>query len=379
MSESDLDIVKKFIFNDKIQKVIHEINDNFLDLNILEITGMGTQEIKHSNILSWLLGDNEHQFKYSIFNEFLKKIYIENECNNINLQNYMYLSKKESLEIFREKDNIDILIIDKKNKKLFIFENKIFAAERKGEVNIDGQLEKYEKIINKKFNNDYEKYFIFLTPNLEDASRKNWLNASYEMIAEIIYNILKHKEITIKIRLILESYLDSLKNNKIIKDKKMEDLCKEIWKNEDYKRALDIIFDNKPNKSELVFETVNKEIFIETKKNSGNYNYFLKFDKKSPIIYRLIYNSKGSGLAFVLTCLEKEKYKIKEFNESKIYEESIKINKQFFTEKPVSQFGYYAISNVTKYCIVEEKICEKSLSQLINELRKFDETYNEIN
>ena len=43
-----------------------------MDFNIFEITGLGNQEIKHSNTLAWLFGDNEHELKYQILERFLK-------------------------------------------------------------------------------------------------------------------------------------------------------------------------------------------------------------------------------------------------------------------------------------------------------------------
>ena len=58
--------IKSFIFDDEVQKLFEDINNNVLDFNILEITGMGNQEIKHSNILGWLFSDAEHNLEYKI-------------------------------------------------------------------------------------------------------------------------------------------------------------------------------------------------------------------------------------------------------------------------------------------------------------------------
>ena len=376
MSNANLDIVRNFIFNDEVQKIINEINDNFLNLNILEITGMETQEIKHSNLLSWLFGDNEHGLGYIIFIEFLKQIYIENSCDDINLQNYIYLLKKNELEIFREKDNIDLLIVDKNNKKLFIIENKVFALERiDGEGG--GQLNEYEMIIDKKYSNEeYKKIFIFLTPNLQSASNDRWLCASYQMISKIISNILDHKDLTLKVKIVLESYIDLLKKNNIIKDIKVQELCNQIWKNQEYKKALEIIIANRPNKCDLVYEIVEKEIYIEVKSNSGNYNYFFKLNEDSPLVYRFIYNSNGKGLSFVVTCKKEDINRIKSFNNVIIDGISLR-----YDQKSKSQFNYYIVSNYTNYYISEEEITKIKLQKLINELKIFDNTYinnNEI-
>ena len=42
---NETNLVEEFIFNDEVQQILSDINDRFMDFNILEITGMGTQEI----------------------------------------------------------------------------------------------------------------------------------------------------------------------------------------------------------------------------------------------------------------------------------------------------------------------------------------------
>ena len=241
--------VQKFIFNDKVQNILSKINDNVMDFNILEITGMGSQEIKHSNILGWLFDDTEHNLEYQILNNFLKKVIEENTSMNKKdiLQSYLYLSnKKRDITIYREKYNIDLLIVDESNKIVITIENKVYADERIELANCDGeelgQLACYEKRINAKYNDDYDKYFIFLTIDLEQPSEKNdnWLRANHQMITEVIEDILKTKETTTKTKIVLESYVDLLKRNGIVEDEKLKDLCEKIWLNKEYSEALDI-------------------------------------------------------------------------------------------------------------------------------------------
>lgn len=106
MSEKDeLKLVEDFIYNDKVQNILSQINSNVMDFNILEITGMGTQEIKHSKILGWLFDDSQHNLEYQILDGFLKKVVQEkdNECNE--LHEYIYLAnKKRDITVYREKD-----------------------------------------------------------------------------------------------------------------------------------------------------------------------------------------------------------------------------------------------------------------------------------
>ncbi len=240
----EFNLIKKFIFDDEVQKLFEDINNNVLDFNILEITGMGNQEIKHSNILGWLFSDTEHNLEYKILEGFLKKIIALNGIEN--LQDYLYLSKhRKDIVIYREKDNIDLLIVDEANQVLFAIENKVFAGERTdGEDG--GQLQKYENIINHKYPK-YQKYFIFLTIDLNEPSKDNWLKANHEMIVETLNEISKNKDISIKTKIIFESYIDTLKRNGIVQDKELEELCLKIWNNPDYKEALNILNIYKPD------------------------------------------------------------------------------------------------------------------------------------
>ncbi len=178
MSKEDeqIKLIKDFIFDDNLQRELSEINNNLMDFNILEITGMGHQETKHSTILGWLFDDSEHNLEYKILDEFLKKVILKNKNNEKieTLKEYIYLSHKQDLNIYREKDNIDLLVVDENNKVVITIENKVFATERKGGKD-GGQLQKYKDIIDKKYNDDYQKYFIFLTINLERPSKGNKL------------------------------------------------------------------------------------------------------------------------------------------------------------------------------------------------------------
>lgn len=240
--KDEIGIVENFIYNDDISANIQKINQNFLDFNILEITGMGTQEIKHSNVLTWMLGDNEHNLEYTIFVDFLKKIYAKNDCNDRKLQEYIYISTKNDLKIYRERDNIDILIEDEENKKIFVIENKVLSGER-----IDGddggQLAKYEKQVTTKYpESEYDIYYIFLTPNFDDASREHWLNADYQMIENSVANILKQKDLSLNTRLIFESYTDLLKRRNIVENSGIKELCEKIWENKEYRDALNILY-----------------------------------------------------------------------------------------------------------------------------------------
>jgi len=373
MSKEDeqIKLIKDFIFDDNLQKELSEINNNLMDFNILEITGMGHQETKHSTILGWLFDDSEHNLEYKILDEFLKKVILNNENNEKieTLKEYIYLSHKQDLNIYREKDNIDLLVVDENNKVVITIENKVFSTERKDGKD-GGQLQKYKDIIDKKYNDDYQKYFIFLTINLEQPSQgnKNWMIANHQMITDTIEEVIRNnQDLSGKAKIIFESYVDLLKRKKIVEDKNIKELCEKVWNEPSYKKALEVLFNYKPNQSELILKSLEKNNNISkviTKIYRDTHNYFIKF-KHTEFLLRLTYNEKyGLGLVIM-----SENKKIRnQFTTYRIYNVVLKKH-----EKDESQYGYHFVSNFAWYAIkenIDETLIEQVIQDFIDESNK---------
>ena len=233
---NDIKLVKSFTQFIKKSQLFKEKNE----LNILEITGMGTQEIKHSNVLAWLFGDNQHNLQYNILFRFLKKVFDKDK----DLSKYFSDRVEGRINIYREKKfDIDILIEDIANGKIFVIENKVFAKERKG------QLIKYEKAVKNLYKASTCKiYYIYLTSNLSETkhAKETWISADYNMIVEVLIDILKNKKLDYRLRYTIESYIGLLKIKNIMKNDELKDLCEMIWKDKKYREALNILLENQP-------------------------------------------------------------------------------------------------------------------------------------
>ena len=104
--------------------------------------------------------------------------------------------------------------------------------------------------------------FIFLTINSQTSSQKSWLVAAYQMIADVIENILNTKELTQKTKIVLESYIDLLKRRGIVADKELEELCRQIWANEEYSEAIEDMVKLLYNKENITGEE-GRDIIID--------------------------------------------------------------------------------------------------------------------
>jgi len=286
-----LELIQDFTSKKEVQDFINKINNSLMEFNILKITGMGTQEIKHSHLLAWMFGDNEHKFQYKILDSFLQKVIDlfqeekeEEEKNKSDkdvkvkikeLQNYISIPySKRNAKIYREKDDIDLLIVDEANKIVITIENKVFAPERVKKGKKKGQLATYEQVIKEKYKN-FEKYFIFLTQDLREAKstdiNEKWLKANYQMISNTLDILMETNETDEKTKLVLESYIDLLKRSNIVEDKELKKLCEEIWLDKNYKTALEILCN---------YKTTELDIFFRKLINTSEI-YFVPWEKDS--------------------------------------------------------------------------------------------------
>ena len=291
MTEKEkIEAVQEFIYSDEIQGKLEEINNLLLTINVLEVTGMGYQEIKHSNVLAWIFGDNSHQLDYEILAKFLGKITRKGGANEgknklKELRHYAFFSKsRRNIQIYREypinlsdeknasnkraRCSIDLLIIDDSNECIIAIENKIWSQEG------DSQLSDYQKAIEMKFgkntvHENFQKHFIYLTPKVgmpdSISSDEDWLVADYQTLYVIIDKIIKNKnrDIPNEAKFILQSYNDLLIKESIVSNNDLQNLCAKIWRNKEHKEALNILLENKPDNINKIASIINDRLTEE--------------------------------------------------------------------------------------------------------------------
>jgi len=152
-----------------------------------------------------------------------------------------------------------------------------------------------------------------------------------------------------------------------VENKNIKELCEKVWNEPSYKQALEVLFNYKPNQSELILKSIEKNENVDeviTKINGATHNYFIKF-KHTELLLRLTYNEK-EGLGFVIMSEKKEIGN--QFEKYTIYNEVLKK-----IEKEGSQYGYHFVSNFAWYAIkedIDEALIEKLLYDFINESNK---------
>ncbi len=238
--ENDKESLERFILsNPELEKLEGMISD----FNLFETLNLIHAEIRHSNVLSWLLNPSQNHGLGSYFlNLFLKHFISENKSTieGIDIFKIEMLSYTD-VEVRREWKNIDILIIIKeKDENLVIaIENKVKSAEH------SDQLVRYREIVEKEFA-DYEQLFVYLTPEPLLPSDENWVNFNYGTIASLIAATLTNKrnQLNETIYAFIDQYNQILKKH-IVGNSEIEKIAKQIYQK--HKNALDIIFQYKPD------------------------------------------------------------------------------------------------------------------------------------
>ena len=253
---NDEELLEDFILKnpelDKLENMLSQFN-------VLETLNIVNAELRHSNILSWLLNPNSnHGIGEHFLKQFLKHFAINNKSeltSDITVFDFELFNYSD-IEIRREWNNIDILIILRDSKKVTVtIENKIKSPEH------SKQLQRYRKIVEDEFK-DYSRFYIYLTPESVIPSDENWTLYKYDVIADLVDDLLANKKdlMNESVYQFINHYSVILRRY-IVGNSEIEQICKQIYKK--HEKALDLIFQYKPDidleVSEYIQELINKE------------------------------------------------------------------------------------------------------------------------
>jgi len=269
--KSEKEILEKFIVNNPELEKLEEIINTF---NIFDALNMVYYEIRHSIFLSWLMNPQEsHGLKDYFLKSFLKTIALKASTLGIKEVSVFDIDywDFDNAEILREWRNIDILIRCDEQKFICAIENKIHSKEH------DNQLQKYKKTIKNEYPG-YKKLFVYLTVEGDLPSDDEYIPLSYVEIVPIIEHLIESKkdQLGSEILSFISNYKDMLRRH-IMKDSEIQELCRRIYQR--HKKALDLIFEYKPDKlSEIhdcLVEIIKKDSDLILDDSSKSYIRFI--------------------------------------------------------------------------------------------------------
>ncbi len=204
--------------------------------NMFDVLKISRAEIRHSNMLGWLLNPNENHGIGDVFLKGILQRLVENDSDGRYDVFNVLLMDFYTFSVMREWKNIDILLTSTEEKTVIAIENKVGSHEH------SNQLNRYRNILEKEYP-DYNRMLVFLTPDGEKPSDvENWEVLTYSDVIDVLESATSQIKVLPDVDLMIKNYIDVVRRD-IVEDQQLIDICNKIYNK--HKKALDLIFENR--------------------------------------------------------------------------------------------------------------------------------------
>lgn len=215
--------------------------------NLFDVLKITRAEIRHSNMLGWLLNPNENHGLGDAFLRGILQRLVENDSDGRYDVFSVLLMDLYSFSVMREWKNIDILLTSSDEKTVIAIENKVGSHEH------SNQLNRYREILEQEYP-EYSRLCVFLTPDGETPSDvENWDILSYNDVVEVLEEVNARIKILPDVDLMIRNYIDIVRRD-IVEDQQLIDICNKIYNK--HKKALDLIFENRKDGKTQVSDAI---------------------------------------------------------------------------------------------------------------------------
>jgi len=210
-----------------------KLDAHFRSFNPLRVLRVDQSEIRHSNVIYWLLDPAEnHQLGSKVLERFVgelmtnarnDKFYTDSEWL-VEMPSFTYMDWLVERDVKTAGNEIiDIILVSELNKTVLFIENKYDNTE------FEGQLDKYYETLRA----NYVGYLIVpinMTLKGDLSSNDNYLTIDYSNVAQAIAFVLEEQQeaITDDIYRFIQHYLEVIQN-KIIPDTKTVSIANEVF------------------------------------------------------------------------------------------------------------------------------------------------------
>lgn len=234
-TDNKLRMLQELIENDSDLRALSKLKSK---INIFNIIKNGATEIRHSNILAWLLQANESHGLGGLFARELIKSAIRNNPQKADILDWAFLDYSEQI-VQTEEKKIDITIRFENTKHIIAIENKTKSSEHEAAQTGKKQTVTYRTRIEEDYP-EHKKLFIYLTPTGDAPEDGDWCILSYEDVLLIIEDLLANESMLPEVNLILLNYCSLIKSDVIGKDNELFNACNAVYQN--HTEALDLLF-----------------------------------------------------------------------------------------------------------------------------------------
>lgn len=210
--------------------------------NVFEAIGATRNELRHSDFLAFLLNPREnHGLADAFLKRLLQRAVVAAGNQDLAVSGIdLDVWDLDDVEIRREWQNLDILILDDAHKLVVVIENKIGTTEH------DDQLARYRDLVAR----TYPKHAflgLYLTPEGDVPTDEAYLAVSYKLVRDVVEELAKNRASTLgpDVRVLMTHYAAMLGRH-VVMDSEIAELARRIY--DKHKDAIDIIIEHRPDK-----------------------------------------------------------------------------------------------------------------------------------
>ncbi len=244
IDDSDRKALEAFVVDNRDLERLEDLLSQF---NIFEAIGAVWQELRHSDFLAFLLDPQENHGLGDVFlKRLLQKIWVDVDRSTIPISPIdLDMWSLDEIFVRREWQNIDILLEDETHQLAIIIENKIGTGEH------SDQLERYYQQVCHLHSNWKNIFGLYLTPDGEQPSHRAYLPINYELVCTLLENLANSRASTLGTDVLtaIKHYTQMLRRH-IVENTEIDELCLRIYQK--HRRALDLIYERRPDRQETI-------------------------------------------------------------------------------------------------------------------------------
>jgi hypothetical protein len=227
--------------------------------NIFEVLKLGHHEIRHSNVLAWLLNpDESHGFGDLFLRRWLMRVFHEAESDAPDLPDAVEIDSADlrTVEVRREWNHIDLLLIVSNpgggRDWVFAVENKVGSSQH------SDQLTRYREKVESTFPSARQG-FIFLTVLNEEPEDDYYASATYAQIVTVLDECLAERQglIADGPRLVICHYQELIRS-RFMANSAVAELARKIYAA--HSQALELIFEQRPDNLQRITDEIEQRL-----------------------------------------------------------------------------------------------------------------------
>lgn len=220
--------------------------------NIFEAVGLRRQEIRHSAFLAFLLDPKgSHGLGDTFVRSFIETVLAEDPLDDSHPGGSdVGAWQFQAVTVRRERDNIDILLVDAQHSLAVIVENKIGSGEH------GDQLKRYWKLIRSEYPH-WSVRGVFLTPDGATPSNRHYIAFDYGRIINLVNAAVATTGLNLlsDVRTLIQHYFQMLGRH-VMPESDVAKLARRIY--DRHQLAIELILEHRPDRWKDIVRVVER-------------------------------------------------------------------------------------------------------------------------